>query len=79
VPGSRSDERFVSGTIARTPKAQLVEALLMGSCVPISKADICDRLPEVSSRTVEHVLSQLIGEGKVIKIGTYRDARYRRA
>lgn len=35
--------------------------------------------PEVSSRTVERVLSRLIGEGKVVKIGTYRDARYRRA
>lgn len=79
MPGSRSDERFVSGTIARIPKAQLVEALLMGSYVPISKADICDRPPEVSSRTVERVLSRLIGEGKVVKIGTYRDARYRRA
>lgn len=79
MPGSRSDERFVSGTIARVPKAKRVEALLMGSYAPISKADICDRLPEVSSRTVERVLSRLIGEGKVVKIGTYRDARYRRA
>lgn len=75
----RLDERFVSGTIARVPKAKRVEALLMGSYAPISKADICDRLPEVSSRTVERVLSRLIGEGKVVKIGTYRDARYRRA
>jgi hypothetical protein len=51
----------------------------MGSYVPISKADICDRPPEVSSRTVERMVSRLIGEGKVAKIGTNRDARYRRA
>lgn len=72
------DRRYVGGSLKRVPKAKRVETLLMDSYVPISKAVICDQLPEVSSRTVERVLSRLIKEGVVEKIGTYRDARYRR-
>lgn len=72
------DERYVEGSMARVPKSKLVESLLMGAYVPISKAEICGRLPEVSAKTVERVLVRLIREGKVEKIGTYRDARYRR-
>ena len=72
------DRRYVEGSLKRVPKAKRVETLLMDSYVPISKAEICDQLPEVSSRTVERVLSRLIKEGVVEKIGTYRDARYRR-
>ncbi len=72
------DERYVEGGMARVPKSKRVEALLMGSYVPISKAEICGRLPEVSVKTVERVLVRLIREGKVEKIGTYRNARYRR-
>ena len=52
------DERFVRGSIARVPKLQRVEALLMGSYAPISKADVRDRLPEVSVRTVGRVLAR---------------------
>ncbi|MBR3316530.1 MAG: Fic family protein [Atopobiaceae bacterium] len=73
------DRRYVSGTLERVPKAKRVEALLMELYVPASKAEICDRLPEVGVRTVERVLSRLMKEGRVEKIGTYRDARYRRA
>ena len=72
------DSRYVGGTLSKVPKSQRVEALLMGLYVPASKADICDRLPEVSVRTVERVLARFIREGKVEKIGTYRNARYRR-
>lgn len=72
------DRRYIEGTLERIPKAKRVEAMLMDAYVPISKAEICECLPEVSVRTVERVLSQLIHEGKVEKIGTYRDARYRR-
>lgn len=50
----------------------------MDAFVPISRAEICDRLPEVGVRAVERVLSTLIKEGSIEKVGTYRDARYRR-
>ncbi|MBR3224948.1 MAG: Fic family protein [Atopobiaceae bacterium] len=72
------DRRYAGGTLERVPKAKRVETLLMELYVPASKAEICSRLPEVSVRTVERVLSRLMKEGRVEKIGTYRDARYRR-
>lgn len=72
------DERFVAHSVERVPKSGRVEALLMGSYAPISKAEIHARLPEVSVRTIERTLARLIKEGKVAKVGTYRDARYRR-
>lgn len=71
------DRRYMEGTLERVPKAKRVEMLLMDAYVPISKAEICERLPEVSVRTVERVISRLMKEGVVEKIGTYRDARYR--
>ncbi|MDO4797690.1 MAG: hypothetical protein Q4A01_06695 [Coriobacteriales bacterium] len=50
----------------------------MDAYVPVSKAQLQDRLPDVSVATINRVLKKLMGEGKVEKIGSYRDARYRR-
>ena len=72
------DRRFVAGGLDRVPKSRRVKALLMEAYVPISKAEICERLPEVSAVTVARVLSELLKDGSIEKIGSYRDARYRR-
>lgn len=72
------DKRYVEEGMRRVPKAQRVESLLMEAYVPISKAEVCQRLPEVSVKTVERVLGRLVKAGTIEKIGTYRDARYRR-
>ena len=72
------DRRFVDGGLERVPKSRQVEELLMAAFVPISKEEICERLPDVSATTVTRVLGRLMREGKVEKIGTYRNARYRR-
>lgn len=72
------DARFVEGSIKKVPKAKQIETLLMGTFVPISKLEIRRHFPDVSVATIERVLTTLIKEGKVEKIGTYRDARYRR-
>ena len=53
------DRRYAEGTLERVPKAKRVERLLMDTYVPISKAEICERLPEVSVRTVERAISRL--------------------
>lgn len=72
------DLRYVESSLKRVPKAERVESLLLGAYAPVSKAEIHDKLPEVSVRTIERVLARLMEEGVVEKIGTYRDARYRR-
>ena len=55
-----------------------IENMLLQCFVPISKEELAGRFPEISVTTVERVLGKMIREGKIEKIGTYRDARYRR-
>ena len=51
----------------------------MGAIVPISKQEIIAKVPDISVKTVELVLSKLMKEEKIKKIGTYKDARYMRS
>ncbi|SFD07111.1 MULTISPECIES: hypothetical protein [unclassified Butyrivibrio] len=48
----------------------------MGAVVPISKADIAEKLPDVSVKTIELVLGKMLKDEKIEKIGTFKDARY---
>lgn len=43
---------------------------------PVRKRDICACIPDVSIRTADVVLSDLIEQNKIEKLGTYKDARY---
>jgi hypothetical protein len=65
--------------MGKLPKAKRVEALLMGAYAPVSKEELCLRPPEAGRRTVERVPRDLMGRGRTERVGTYRDARYRRA
>ena len=60
----------------KAKKSQRVENILLSSVVPVSKNDILERLPDVSVKTVELVLSKMMKENRITKIGTYRNARY---
>ena len=60
----------------KTKKSERVEAVLMGAVVPISKADIAEKLPDVSVKTIELVLSKMLKDERIEKIGSYKDARY---
>ena len=43
---------------------------------PISKADICHALPDVSPTTIEAVLGSLVKGGNIRKVGTGRCVKY---
>jgi len=45
--------------------------------IPISKQELHEKFPDISIKTIENVLSTLLNEGKIIKIGSYKDARYK--
>ena len=62
--------------LKKARKSERVEALLLNAIVPVSKSDILDKVPDISVKTVELVLRNLLKEGKIVKIGSYRDARY---
>ena len=72
------DENVLSEIEKKLNKSERIEELLMNTYVPISKKDIIERLPDISENMIELVLSKLIKENKIIKIGSYRDAQYYR-
>ena len=72
------DNKFIQNTVRRISKSKQIENALMQSFVPVSKEEIAARFPEISVTTVERVLGKLVREGRIEKIGTYRNARYRK-
>lgn len=72
------NKRFsvVNGKILN--KSQRIEDTILNSIVPMSKAEICSVLPDVSPTTVESVLGKLVKQGRIEKIGVARNIRYLR-
>lgn len=60
-------------------KKSRIETYINDSIIPVSKTDIADALVDISVTTIEKVLSDLIKENKIEKIGTYKNARYIKA
>ena len=73
------DKRFAVVNGKKITKKARVEATVLNSLTPLSKADICRILPDVSPTTVEAVLGTMVKNGSVRKIGSARAARYIRA
>jgi len=72
------DRRRIVLTQRKNSKTERIERTVLESLVPISKSEICSILIDVSPNTVESVLSRMIKDGRIIRIGTKRSARYRR-
>lgn len=70
------DDAFTDISLKKAKKSERVESILLSSIVPISKQEILEKVPDVSVKTVELVLSKMMKENKIQKIGTYKDARY---
>lgn len=72
------DDHFMEDTRKKASKQERIEAILMNTYVPMSKSEIMERLPDVSVRTVEVTLKRLLDEDKIMKVGSFRDARYKK-
>lgn len=70
------NRRFVKTRSGKNKKNERIEAVIMDSIVPISKADIQELLPDISPTTIEATLAKLIKEEKIYKIGTFKNAKY---
>ena len=70
------DKRFAVVHGKRITKKARVEATVLNSLTPISKADICKILPDVSPTTVEAVLGAMVKSGSVKRLGQGRYTRY---
>ncbi len=70
------DKRFAVVNGKRVTKSARVEATVLGSLTPISKAEICGIHPDISPTTVEAVLSKMVKAGQIKRIGASRSTRY---
>ena len=70
------DRRFITIGDKKMNKTNRIEAAVLNSIFPISKREICELLLDVSETTVEYVLSEMVKNGKIKRIGNNRNARY---
>ena len=73
------DKRFAVVHGKKVTKKARIEATVLNSLLPISKADICTLLPDISPTPVEAVLSKMVRDGQIKKIGQTKTARYVKA
>lgn len=70
------DKRFAVVHGKKITKKARIEAAILNSLTPLSKAEICKILPDVSPTTVEAVLGAMVKSGTIKRIGASRAARY---
>lgn len=70
------DKRFAVVNGKKVTKKTRIEATVLNSLTPISKAEICEILPDVSPTTVEAVLGEMVRAGAAKRIGAGRASRY---
>ena len=73
------DKRFAVVHGKKITKKARIEATVLNSLTPLSKAEICKILPDVSPTTVEAVLGAMVKSGAIKRIGSSRATRYIRA
>lgn len=73
------DKRFAVVHGKKVTKKARIEATVLNSLTPISKAEICQILPDVSPTTVEAVLGGMVKTGSIRRIGQGRATRYIKA
>lgn len=70
------DKRFSSVNGKRLSKTERIEQTVLNSVLPVSKAEICDILQDVSPTTVEAVLGKMVKTGTIMKLGRARATKY---
>lgn len=73
------DKRFAVVNGKKITKKARIEATVLNNLTPISKAEICHILPDVSPSTVEAVLGSMVKEGIIERIGSGRASKYIKA
>ena len=70
------DKRFAVIGSKKVTKQARIEATVLNSLTPVSKAEIGRILPDVSATTIEAVLGKMVKNGQIRKIGVGRNVRY---
>ena len=72
------DKRFLTIKSGKVSKTKRIEEVVLNSFIPVSKRDIVALLPDVSITTIEKVLSTMLKEEKIKKIGSTNNCKYHR-
>ncbi len=70
------DKRFAVVNSNKVTKTSRIEETVLNSILPISKAEICHLLPDISPTTVEAVLGKMIKSGIITTVGSGRGTKY---
>ena len=70
------DKRFLTIKSGKVSKTKRIEEIVLTSFIPISKKEILNLLPDISLTTIEKVLSNMMKDGKIVKIGSTSNAKY---
>ncbi len=70
------DRRYPIVKNKKVKKRDRILHIIETASVPLKKKDICACIPDVSIRTADVVLSNLVEQNKIEKLGTFKDARY---
>jgi len=70
------DKRFALVNSKKISKRLRIEQTILNSLLPLGKREINYILPDVSATTIEMVVSQMLKQGKIKKLGTFKDAKY---
>ena len=70
------DKRFAVINAKNVSKRERIEQTILNSLLPLGKREINYILPDVSASTIEMVVSQMLKQGKIKKIGTFKNAKY---
>ena len=73
------DKRFLTLSSGKVNKKQRIEQIVLSAFIPVSKKEIQVLLPDVSVSTIEAVLGKMMREGRIVKVGTARNSRYKKA
>jgi len=70
------DKRFSTVGNKRATKKARIEATVLGSLTPLSKAELCTMHPDISPTTVEAVLGAMVKDRRIVRIGAARNSKY---
>lgn len=70
------DKRFALIHSKKVSKRERIEQTILNSLLPLGKSEINYILPDISATTIELVVSQMLKQGRIIKLGTFKDAKY---
>ena len=73
------DDRFRTAVGSKENKTGRVEYAVLNSILPVSKRDLMRNLPDVSEPMIVNVLGRLVREGRIEKVGSGPNVRYRKA